>query len=206
MTRRMSRLARIGVAIAALTAACSSQQRAAERDIPARPALGAPIDRIGRPLTGNALIGLLDSGEASDRRKEEYNRAAQADWPQFAADLERSLALYDGFDGTCGNQWLADGTAAPAARYRALAALLADDRLWVDSRSAVCTTFLALELAGPAAAALPGRSCGGRTPELDVVDVFRSLLTSGQTAGLDDGIARDDRVQSSTSFPFLAAP
>jgi hypothetical protein len=191
-------------AVAAIAAAaCSSRPRVAERDIPARPALGAPIDRVGRPLTGNALIGLFDPDDVSDRRKEAYNRAAPADWPQFTPDVERSLALYDGFDGTCGNQWLAARTAPPAARYRSLARLLVDDRLWIDSRSTVCTTFLALELAEPGA---PSQGCGGRAPELDAVDVFRSLLASGQPAGLEDGVAHDDRVLSATEFPFLAAP
>jgi len=188
--------------VAIATAACSSRPRIAERDVPVRPALGTPIDRVGRPLTGNALIGLFDPDDVSDQRKEVYNRAAPVDWPQFTPDLERSLALYDGFDGTCGNQWLATRTVAPA-RYRALAKLLADDRLWIDSRSTVCTKFFALELAGPGG---PSQGCGGRAPELDVVDIFRSLLVSGQPAGLEDGVAHDDRVSSATEFPFLAAP
>lgn len=37
-------------------------------------------------------------------------------------------------------------------------------------------------------------------------DVFRSLLILGTTAGVDHGIARDDRVHSTSEFPFPAAP
>jgi hypothetical protein len=31
-------------------------------------------------------------------------------------------------------------------------------------------------------------------------------LTNGTAAGLDDGLTRDDKVHSTTDFPFLAAP
>jgi len=196
--------------LAAITAivwqnGCSSRVRDTPHDRLTPPTLGAPIDRIGRPLTGNALIGPLAPDDVSDQRKEAYNRAAEADWPQFVEDIERTLGLYDGFDRTCGNQWLADRRAVPA-RYRVLARTLADDRLWVDSGSAVCTEYLAVERAAFATPGAPRGDCGGRTPGYDVVDVFRSLLVLGATAGVDDGIAHDDHVHSTTEFPFLAAP
>jgi hypothetical protein len=50
------------------------------------------------------------------------------------------------------------------------------------------------------------RDCGGRTPSYDASNVFRSLLTLGATSGFDDGVKSDDRVHSTTEFPFLAAP
>jgi hypothetical protein len=191
------------IALIASLHGCSSRMPGTQHELPARPSLGAPIDRIGRPLTGNALIGPLGPDDVSDARKEAYNRAPEAEWPQFTDDIQRTLGLYDGFDGVCGNQWLADRSAGAAMRYRTLAARLADDRLWVDSASTVCTQYLAVELAAPGARST---DCGGRTPGYDVVDVFRSLLVLGTTAGVDDGIARDDRVHSTTEFPFLAAP
>jgi len=208
MTRPIPQpLVRAVVAIGLFTSlhGCSSRMPGRRRELPARPALGAPIDRIGRPLTGNALIGPLGPEEVSDRRKEAYNRAPQAEWPQFTEDLQRTLALYDGFDGVCGNQWLADRDAG-AIRYRVLATTLADDRLWVNSASMVCTGYLAVEQAQLATPGSPTADCGGRTPGYDVVDVFRSLLVLGATAGVDDGVAHDDRVHSATEFPFLAAP
>ena len=185
----------------------SSRVQGAQPAIPVPPTIGAPIDRIGRALTSNALVGLLAPEEVSERRKEAYNRAAQADWSQFAAAIQRSLGLYDGLDGACGNQWLADHQAAPPMRYHVLAKALADDRLWINSGSKVCTQYLAVELADEFGVPdAPSLDCGGRTPDSDAIDVFRSLLVLGKTVGVDDGVARDDGVHSTTEFPFLAAP
>lgn len=198
----MTALRTITIAIAA--AACSPHQHGAAPDAPPRPATGAPIDRAGRPLTGNALVGLFAAEDAADRRKEQYNRAGPAAWPSFVADIERSLALYDGFDGECGNQWLAAPGAA-AGRYHRLAQLLADDRLWIDSRAAGTRLFGVEQRALGAPAQSPDDG-GGRTPADDAVDVYRSLLVLGARSGIDDGIAHDDREHSATAFPFLAAP
>lgn len=174
---------------------------------------GRVLDRMGRPLTENALLGPLDPETEVNARKEAWNRAAPSQWPDFAATLARTLALYDGFDGDCGNQWqpagavgrrtpLAAGAARrgdPAARYRALAGLLADDRLWIDSRHSRCGTLLAVErgIAG---------DCGGRAPSMDAPDQFRSLLMDGSVDGLPDGADRDDGQHSDAVFPFLGAP
>lgn len=181
----------------------------------AQPQLGEQIERVGRPLIGNALIGPLAPGDVSDRRKETYNRAAPSDWPQFVPDFERTLGLYDGFDGgfdgKCGNQWFADATAGSKTPYHALATTLADDRLWVNSKSTVCRQFFGVELAEAgdvaelAVSGSPNGDCGGRTPNYDV-DVLRSLLAAGMTFGITDGVDRDDKVHSTTVFPFLAAP
>lgn len=162
---------------------------------------GERIDRVGRPLTGNALLGPLDPDDVVGARKERYNRAPQRDWPAFVPDIERTLGLYDAFDGVCGNQWRAASGAKPG-RYRALAALLADDRVWVDSRSTRCERFMAVERRDGAA----GDDCGGRTPDSDAVDAYRSLLVNGTTHGVDDGVARDDAAHSAVAFPFLAPP
>jgi hypothetical protein len=152
------------------------------------------------------LLGPLAPDDVSDRRKEEYNRAAIGDWPKFAADFELDLGLYDGFDGVCGNQWLADPKAEPPKRYAVLARLLADDRLWIDSKQTVCARYLSVELAELEKAGSPSTDCGGRTPNEDAVDVFRSLLVLGATSGVSDGVDQDDHVHSTTEFPFLAAP
>jgi hypothetical protein len=163
------------------------------------------IDRAGRPLTGNALLAPLAPDTVSDRLKERYNRAEPATSGQFVPDIQRSLGLYDGYDGLRGNQWLADMQARPGDRYKRLAVLLADDRLWVNSVTATCTQLFAVELA-----ALSGRTdlahdCGGRTPNYDASNVYRSMLAAGDTLSIDDGVHRDDRVHSAVRFPFLAA-
>jgi hypothetical protein len=162
---------------------------------------GARLDRIGRTLTGNAMIGLFAAEEAAGQRKEQYNRAASKDWNTFAPDIRRTLGLYDGFDGICGNQWLAASKAA-ADRYGALARLLADDRLWVDSRHTACRRHLAVETGENESSS----DCGGRTPDSDAIEVYRSLLINGTRTGVDDGVAQDDQSHSSVQFPFLAEP
>ena len=80
-------------------------------------------------------------------------------------EIEKTLGLYDGFDGKCGNQLLA-GKVASAGRYRQLATLLADDRLWVNSASKVCTQFFAVELAQLTGQSALANDCGGRAPHL----------------------------------------
>jgi hypothetical protein len=164
------------------------------------------LDRMGRPLTGNALLGTFASGNVSDRLKEEYNRATPATAANFVAEIGRSLAAYDGFDGTCGNQLMADTKQSGPARYRALAALLADDRLWVNSASAACTRFMAVELAQLQGDKDAAADCGGRTPTYPAANVYRSLLVDGTRTSVDDGLSHDDQQHSSAQFPFLAPP
>ncbi len=162
------------------------------------------VDRMGRPLTGNALLAPLAADEVSDTLKDIYNIAAPEEWARFVPDIARTLGLYDSFDGLCGNQLLADGSAPPARRYFPLASILADDRLWVNSASGSCAQFFAVELASLAGRTALAGDCGGRTPTQDAVDVYRSLLAMGRVNGVDDGVDRDEADHSSASFPFLA--
>lgn len=164
------------------------------------------IDRMGRPLTGNALLGSFSDEETSDGLKERYNSATPATGAEFIPEMERTLGIYDGFDGKCGNQLLADATSTSPARYRSLATVLADDRLWVNSESTICGEFFSVELAALAGNDSMNIYCGGRTPNDDAIDVYRSVLSMGQAKGVDDGVDRDEREHSITEFPFLAAP
>lgn len=167
---------------------------------------GRQIDRAGRPLTGNALLGTIATEEVSNALKEKYNAATPATASQFVAEIAQGLALYDSFDGACGNQWLIQKHAAPAARYRKLATVLADDRLWLDSGSSRCTQLFAVELAALGRGKQWRNDCGGRAPSYDAVNVYRSLLATGTIAGIDDGLVRDELPHSDTVFPFLAPP
>jgi hypothetical protein len=164
------------------------------------------LDRMGRPLTGNALLGTLAAANVSDKLKEDYNRATPATAARFVSEIEKNLGLYDGFDGKCGNQLLADPAATGAGRYHKLATLLADDRLWVNSASGVCTELFAVELAELTGQSVLDSDCGGRSPTYSAANVYRSLLANGTLTGIDDGLSRDGREQSATKFPFLAAP
>ena len=168
-----------------------------QRPAPGRPLPGRPIDRMGRALTGNALLHTIGTDDDANAMKEDYNRAAPVDWQTFAPEIGRNLALYDSFDGVLGNQWLAVRGDDTPARYQPLAQLLADDRLWVDSRVSTCTRYLAVESGI--------NDCGGRTPNYNVNGVFRSLLIRGTPDTVDDGIDHDDKPHSTTVFPFLVA-
>jgi hypothetical protein len=171
-----------------------------------RPALGVPIDRMGRALIANMLIAPLDSNEVRDARKEKYNRSTPPEWSEYSGDVQRALGFFDGYDRVCGNQWLADRKSQSSARYETLAKLLADDRIWINSQSSHCMHYLAVELSGLSNTASLKNDCGGRTPNYNANAVFRSLLVRGTTDGSDDGLERDDRVHSTSVFPFLAAP
>jgi hypothetical protein len=164
------------------------------------------IDRAARPLTGNALLATLGAAEESNRLKEAYNAATPATGQPFAAEIAKGAALYDGFDGQCGNGFTVDRDLPPLRRYTELASLLADDRLWVNSAVGSCAQPFAVERATLAGAFELEHDCGGRTPAMDAVNVYRSLLADGTTASLNDGLARDERPVSTSAFPFLAPP
>lgn len=164
------------------------------------------IDRAARPLTGGALLGPLATDEISGRMKEDYNAATPQGAAQFVPEIEKSLALYDAFDGKCGNQLLSAGAAPAPQRYEKLARLLADDRLWVNTESTVCTQLFGVELASLAGHTEAAIDCGGRTPLYSAANVYRSLLVDGTTTSISDGLDRDEKRHSETEFPFLAAP
>jgi hypothetical protein len=164
------------------------------------------LDRMGRPLTGNALLGTLATDRVSDKLKEDYNRATPATAARFVPEIEKTLGLYDGFDGKCGNQLLASKQVSGGGRYRELATLLADDRLWVNGASGACTQLFAVELAELAGQRALQNDCGGRTPTYSAANAYRSLLANGTPTGMDDGLTRDALEHSATKFPFLAPP
>jgi Domain of unknown function (DUF4331) len=163
-------------------------------------------DRLGRPLSKNALVGLTDPNGVGDKLEDQWNRLTPGTSGRFIADMEKSLAFYDGLDGHCGNQILVDKRIESVRRYRRLAALLTDDRLWVNAASHVCTQFFAVELANLAGRKDLRGDCGGRTPSYDASNAWRSLLVQGTRAGIDDGLHHDEHEPSSTKFPFLAPP
>jgi hypothetical protein len=207
LVRKGGDLLAVWAAVHKVPPGAPSHVKGAADRIPPIPTLGESIERTARPLIKTALVGgPLAPDRESDQRKEAYNRVARDGWAKFASDIQKTLALYDGFDGKCGNQWLANAKGKPPQRYDRLANLLADDRVWVNSKSTVCTQFLALELAEFHTPGALSTDCGGRTPNYDASNIFRSLLVNGTMAGADDGLHHDDKVHSTTDFPFLAAP
>jgi hypothetical protein len=195
---------------------------------PPAPALGAQIDRMGRPGINTVLTDPFDTiaGTAEDAVKDSYNAAADpTTWDgafHGAASmtthsyLKGNLGIFDGLDVSstpgdgCGTQLAAD-SAGVNARYDFLASVLADDELYIDTSQSVCGLYLGVEVA---ALGITIPDCGGRTPLEDVIDETYTLLSVGisgimpnQSFVVTDGIARDaDNPPQLATFPFLGAP
>ncbi|HZL19042.1 MAG TPA: DUF4331 family protein [Polyangia bacterium] len=170
------------------------------------PTLGTQIDRIGRPAINTAISDPFDGDATMHGAKQDaYNVATPATGSTFEAAFEANLAILDSLDTVCGNQFAADKTKTDATRYKALADVLADDQLYIDTSSGTCTTYLGVE--ANATGIIPNTDCGGRTLSEDVIDESYSLLAIGATTGVGDGVAADDKASAQTAtFPFLAPP
>lgn len=174
-------------------------------DSPAAPQLGVQVDRIGRAAIGTALIATFNGDDvAKGAAKDSYNAADQSEWAGFSADFQGNLAILDSLDTNCGNQLLADDANADG-RYAALAGILADDQLYLNSESGECGVYLGLEAEVVGAVGAGDGKCGGRTLTDDVIDRSYSVLAAGVLTGIDDTITSGDCTPSS-SFPFLCAP
>jgi hypothetical protein len=177
---------------------------------PAPPALGAQIDRMGRPAINTALNHTFDPSAAAGMAKDAYNQdTAAAGWSaKYTAEQSKNLAIYDGLDRNCGNQFLASQDAGSqnsnVLKYGTLASVTADDRLWLNTAGTTCTTYLAVE--GNATKTIPNTDCGGRGLAYDVIDVTYSVVAIGAVAGVSDGVSADTAKTGGTTFPFLAAP
>lgn len=168
-----------------------------------RPALAAQIDRAGRAAISTATIETFQADEQIvGTEKDAYNAAPPDDWAGYIPQMMTSLAILDALDATCGNQLLAD---TGANRYEFLATVLSDDRLWVNSESGTCGTYLGVEAEAVGAVEAGMGGCGGRSPADDVIERSYSVLAAGILAGIDDGVTQDDG-DVTDSFPFLGAP
>lgn len=171
-------------------------------NFPPPPALGAQIDRFGRPAINTALNHTFDTNQATkDAAKDAWNQAKRTDWGTYADEVAFNLGILDSLDANCGNQFLADPALSPD-RYKTLATVLADDRLWINLASDSCTTYLAVE--ANATGALANNDCGGRRPADDVIETSYSLLAAGLLAGVDDTITADPAKTGVETFPYLA--
>jgi hypothetical protein len=186
--------------ILGLLAACN------DSNTPPPPSLGPQIDRMGRAAVNTAVTDPFNlTSSSKGANQDAYNAAASpAQWgPTFAGRFAGNLAILDSLDTNCGNQLLAGAAPAPG-RYGALAGLLADDQLYVNTSSGTCNVYLAVEAN---AVGITNTDCGGRTPLVDTIDRTYSVLAVGALGGVTDGVASDaDGGHSSSTFPFLAGP
>lgn len=176
---------------------------------PPRPAIGALIDRVGRPAIGVLVLNPFDrlqpaegaAREAQAATQDRYNQDGDAaTWvTRWAPALAESIAIYDGLDGTCGNSLQADLT---QPRYSTLSRLLANDALHLDASAGSCRdNYLAVESKAFGASII---DCGGRTLQADVIDTTYSVITTGAYSGVTDGVGFSANVSS--DFPFLGVP
>jgi hypothetical protein len=167
---------------------------------PATPG-SARIDRAGRPAITAALISTFNPADR-DADLARYNTGGNAN-PDFIPIIAGSLGILDGLDRQCGNQLLAETTAAPG-RYNQLATVLVDDQVYVQSeRSNASSIYLGVEAE---ALNLGNGAGGGRTPGDDVIERSYSVLAAGVLGGIDDGVPDDDAQHNIDAFPFIAAP
>lgn len=174
------------------------------------PALGAQIDRLGRPGVNTALTDPFDIvfGKTEDAVKDAYN--AEADPTNWSAEFKpyimQNLAILDSLDSTsavngCGNQFAIGASSTSPNRYSPLANVLVDDRLYLNTASGTCNQYLGVEAN---AVGVTNTDCGGRTLTYNVIDTTYSVLAAGVLTGVTDGVAADGK--TTATFPFLAAP
>ena len=194
--------------------------------IPAPPTLGAQIDRMGRPAINTALTATFETDAGiKGAKKDAYNQdSTQSGWnPKYIPEQAGNLAVFDGLDTKCGNQFLAQDaggavtTGPNTAVYGALAGITADDRLWLNTAATSCTTYLAVEANfaathGLIPPSLANMDCGGRSLSFDVIDITYSIVatggigTPGAATTVSDNVNADPVKTAATAFPYLAAP
>ena len=173
---------------------------------PAPPAIGAQIDRFGRPAINTATLQTFTPNATREAAQDAYNADGNTGgWvAAHGATIAASLGVLDSLDTNCGNQAFADPDAG-ANRYGTLGSVLADDRMWLDTSQTACTQYLGVELKATGVAPALA-DCGGRRLAYDVVDVTYSAVAIGTVAGVTDGIDKVAEKTDGTVFPYLAAP
>ena len=206
MQRTLHMVIAIFCAVVAL-AGCGSD----DSNPPPPPVGAVQIDRMGRAGVNTALTNpfFRESVASEESRHEmisdDYNAANNpSQWvAQFSSRIASNLAILDGLDRVCGNQLLA-GSTPVAGRYKALADILADDQLYVNTAAGTCNQYLAVEAN---AIGIANTDCGGRTPLENTIDITYSVVAAGTLTGVTNGITSDaDGTASLTVFPFLDRP
>jgi hypothetical protein len=176
--------------------------------IPPMPTLGTQIDRMGRPAINTALNHTFDPActPTACVPKDTYNADTNvASWATtYVPEFKANLAILDSLDMVCGNQ-AAYGLGGEAD-YTALATLLADDQLYVDTSKSTCSTYLAVELNATGLAT--NTDCGGRMMTYDVIwTTYTATATGKLDNSVTDGLSGSVPAKTSgTMFPYLAPP
>jgi hypothetical protein len=163
------------------------------------------LERVGRPEVKNVILAWKDYDplnrdlELRDLYNLEDAFHLGRDYQgAYRARLNANLAVFDRLDGRTDWPLDADGT-------HPLTELLLADHLVVDvSRPYATDSFLEIERA-----MLQGRehaTCGGRSPNEDVMDTLYTLLVNaGGGPRIGDGVDRAT-APAARAFPYLAPP
>lgn len=156
------------------------------------------LDRIGRPeLTNITLVGHDDEADLRDQYNTDRPFAVPSDHASaYRERVAKNIAFYDRIDER--SDWTDKDRLA-------LADLLVDDFLVVDvARPCDGSTYFEIERGLLTRA--EHKSCGGRKPADDVMDVLYGLYAGGLGGKpIRDGVDHPSQ-RISEQFPYLAAP
>jgi hypothetical protein len=199
---------------------------------PAPPALGAQIDRMGRPAINTALNHTFDANDTTKQQaKDIYNHAADPTaWATLplgtpadtvTAEFAGNLGVIDSLDSSDAASGCSSARTDPNIQqplygvagttgglaYAALAGLLSDDELYLYTGIGTCTQYLGVEGATLLGLTAP-TDCGGRAPSYDVIDVSYTALAIGlgpvlaKSGLVTDGVSADTDAHPSNDTTF----
>jgi len=164
------------------------------------------IERVGRPEVKNMMLAPKDFDlvnrdlEIRDLyNMEDAFHLQDAYLGAYRARLNANLAFWDGLDGTVDWPPNANGD-------HPLADLVLADCLVVDVTKPYVETGSFLEIEVAARCGETHATCGGRTPNDDVIDtLFTQLVNAGNGPVIRDGVDHATR-PAGRAFPYLSEP
>ena len=198
----------LGAAIVGVTvfaSSCETEEGSSNAD--ATELAAARLDRMGRVEVTNFMLCFRPYC-GDDSIKDGYNREDPfaldpANVESYREALQVGLARLDGFD---------DGTFSSTEDWPAphpLLGILLTDHLIVDvTRACTVDTESYLDIEMAAFRGVPHETCGGRTPNADVIDATLTLLINGPDRPeplRGDGVNEPSSPATDT-FPYFAPP
>lgn len=164
------------------------------------------LERVGRPEVKNMMLApkQFDQVNRDLEIRDLYNMEdafhfAEAYQGAYRARLDANLAFWDGLDGKT------DWQIGESGRHP-LTELILTDMLFVDLSKPYQESGSFFEIERAALDQRPHQTCGGRTPNDDVMDtIFSLMINAGQGERIRDGVDRASRPADRT-FPYLAPP
>ena len=163
------------------------------------------LERYGRPLIKSLALALkhLDPVNHDLEIRDLYNqedafKLGPAYLGAFRARMNANLAFWDSVDGKV------DWTPEPDGAHPLTKLLLADFMVVDVSKPYTEESYLEIERA--LLKGIAHETCGGRSPNDDIVDTYMTLLVNaGNGPRISDGV-NQQAVQASRAFPYLVPP